>query len=184
MRISFGIIFIALSLGSFAQTYAAKESGAKSPEPQETLAICGVELHLGMPQDVVLGQLSRAGCKPSAVQGSEGNWGITRQKMNGEYTALGLVAFHGGILTFIDRGWEASEDSTAAIGEALYGVLSNLYRQGRETCSLQTENRQSPSGEIKDITLTCRPGRSSVVVRLLRYEGRESAGVSEILRAD
>lgn len=146
---------------------------------QETLAIGAVELRLGMPQDVVLGELAHAGYNLKKT--SEQSWFVQAQVPGGKYRVIGGIGFRDGYLTFINRSWDIEEDTDAGLGNALFGVLSSLYSQGRSVCSLQTNSQQNPQSEMKTIYLTCMPGTSYVSVSIVRYEGQESVSVEEIL---
>ena len=186
MQLISAIFLLALAVCSSAQTKASRGSDpAKQQVPrtvQETLSIGSVELHLGMPQDAVLGQLTRAGYKLTAS--GENGWMIMQSNGDARNGILGSVGFKDNRLTFIDRDWAPDQTSVGTIGNGIYGVLSNLYKQGRQVCSLQTGDQQNPTSELKNIYLTCSPGASYLSITILRYQGNDSVSVEEILKAD
>jgi hypothetical protein len=185
MRLISGIFLMALAVCSSAQTKAVHDDAAKQQVPrlvQETLSIGSVELHLGMPQDAVLGQLTRAGYK---LTGSgENAWMIMQSNGNATNGILGSVGFKNNKLTGIVRDWAPDQTTVGTIGNGIYGVLSNLYKHGRQMCSLQTGDQQNPTAEVKNIYLTCFPGASYVSITIVRYQGNDSVSVSEMLKAD
>jgi len=186
MRKMLGILIMFVASNIVAQTQgtrqieSAKQKAAQMPE--ETLAIGSVALHLGTTQDVVLGQLTRAGYR--LTKNSEAGWSVMQPNGNGA-DDLGYVSFKKNLLTFINRRWTQSGLSAAEVAEGLYGVLASLYEQGRRTCFLQTGDKQNPTSEVKNIYLTCVPGHSHVSVTIARLQdGNELVSVEEILNDD
>jgi hypothetical protein len=168
------LLVLTVSAVLFAQT-------ATRSTPDEALSIGTVELHLGMAEDVVLGKLAKAGYKVSGVAGTD-DWVVTEQTDKFPFQPLGDVSFKNKTLVFINRNWTPDADSAANIGEGLYGVMSNLSKNGRKQCSLVTDERQSPTAAQKDILLKCSPGDSYVQIAITYREGRTFVGVSETLR--
>lgn len=150
-------------------------------QPQETLAIGSADLNLGMSQDAVLGQLTRAGYK--LTEENSNSWTVWQSNPRG-LVSLGGVGFKNNTLIFINREWTPDVGTPEAIGNGLYGVLSRMYEQGRKACSLQTNDQQNPTSEVKSIYLTCYPGHSYVSITVVRSQGHESVNVEEILKSE
>ena len=141
------LLILTVSAVLFAQT-ATRSNDSKKTE--ETLSIGTVELHLGMAEDVVLAKLAKAGYKVSGIAGSD-EWVVAEQTDRFPFQPLGDVSFKNKTLVFINRTWTPDADTAANIGEGLYGVMSNLSKNGRKQCSLVTDERQSPTAAQKDI---------------------------------
>jgi hypothetical protein len=95
------------------------------------VAVGSVELHLGMAEDLVLAKLAKAGYKVSGVAGSD-EWVVAEQTDRFPFQPLGDVSFKNKTLVFINRTWTPDADTAANIGEGLYGVMSNLSKNGRK----------------------------------------------------
>lgn len=178
------LLILTVSAVLFSQAATKFTESKKSPYPEETLSIGTVELRLGMAQDVVLGRLGGAGYKLSGIAGSDSDWMVSEQTAKFPYQPLGDVSFKNKVLVFINRIWTLDANTAANIGEGLHSVMSNLSKNGRKQCSLETDMQQSPTAEQKNIVLKCSPGYSYVHIAITYYQGQTLVGVSETLRAD
>lgn len=186
MRLTLTFLLMSLlAVGSLArgQTTRSNVTTKESTQvPQETLAIGVVEVRLGMPQDTTMAHFASAGYK--LMPQGENTWFVEQSNGSGGVTILGNVAFKNNGVTFINRSWTPDEVNAAAIGESIYGVLSATYKEGRSMCTLSTDDQQNPTAEVKEINLSCHPGRKYVSIVVVHYQGHESVSVSETLKAE
>jgi hypothetical protein len=164
----FGLIFALSVCCSLATAWAQPQS----------LVVAGVELSLGMPEEVVLSKLKG---KTLAKAGSNG-WMIT-EKSGTEILPIGGVSFKGGKLTWISRHWGNfdSGDSAVDLSLELYRVLSYLDERGESVVHISTSTAQEPGMTLK--TIEVRSTERKVTIGILEGKGANSIGIQEILAA-
>jgi len=133
----------------------------------------GVSLHLGMPRDAIITELSENyHVTKMHIEGDE--W-IVAEK-NSPETWVGHLGFHSGKLTYASRAWT----------QALWGVMSQTKSEGHRSCLFDVPTTRSPTAEVRYVRLYCGAKRIEITItNVLNGEGKgQLVSIDEVLSSE
>jgi hypothetical protein len=148
-------------------TMTAVYTRSQTPHQNTELEVAGIKLHLGMTKAEVIQKL--AGKQFQKM--NEDNWQVGPENSGGP-----LIQFTNGKLNFTERYWATPENDT---GEALFGAVNSLNRDGFRSCEVTAGVNSSPDSTAHNVWISC--GEKSVVVSRLTMYGKTYTMVYEQL---
>ena len=141
-RFAIAVILLLVTFG-YAQRNAA-------PKP-ETIWI-GTELQLGMTKENIFAKL-RPNYALLQIKTEGDEWLI--QQKNDPLVVYGHLGFKNSKLTYISKSWTINIDDGYSVIQALYGALTQLGKEGKHNCYVDTEKQRGPDSELTRIVLLC-----------------------------
>jgi len=171
------VLAVSLAVSTLAQTIAP----ANQPSKQPSIWI-GMQLQLGMSRDDIISKLT-ANYKLTRVQDTD-DW-IVAEKQNAEIWQ-GYLGFHGAKLAYASRSWTQGGEDTFAFAQALWRAMSEIDREGHNTCSFDVPTTNSPTAEIRYVRFYC--GAKKIEIMTTDVLNGEAKGhhvsISEILSSE
>jgi len=178
-KIIIGVVVGFILMGyAFAQ---AKQVSKATPAKQPTIYI-GIELHLGMPRDMIITRLAShyKTRKISAEAGVEGDEWLIEEKDS--LTSIGQLGFTEGKLTYASRDWTQGGEDGYNFAHALRGAMTQIQKEGYEGCFFDVPSSQSPIAELEYLRLYCGPKK--IVITIVNETERKYASVNEVLSSE
>ena len=150
----------------------------------DSITFGGNRFKLGMSKDQVVTQLvtSFDVAGPSGrTSPCESTCTIWEKAAGPPYTMVGSVAFRDGKLSSATKYWDPVDQQKAApFARSVYGVIAELVKDGKTTCTIQTGQSESPGNEQKAAFIIC--GDRKIEILVMRDDKLGEIGtVSELL---
>ncbi len=172
------VLTVFLAVSTLAQTIASPTQVSKQPS-----IWIGMQLQLGMSRDEVISKLA-ANYKLTKVQSAFDDW-IVAEKQNPEIWE-GYLGFSNAKLTYASRSWTQGGEDTFAFAEALWRAMSEMDREGHNTCSFDVPTSNSPTAEIRYVRFYC--GAKKIEIMTTDVFNGDAKGhhvsISEILSSE
>ena len=153
---------------------------AKAQEPSIWLA--GMEMRLGMPQDVVMKRILENYDLEPFGNVKDNYLIVERQRKDVGDKNPGNIAFAQGRLVFAAKEWYIyNAGSDRQLFDALYAVLSEMERKGETVASIQTTTSKEPGETLESILLTS--SKRTVRIHAAEIRGSKGVQVTETIRA-
>jgi hypothetical protein len=145
----------------------------------DTIELNFVELHLGMPKEEVLTELSKS-ADVRSTDASGDSWEIIEK--GGQFDKiLGTFGFQADKLSWVYKEWGPDDQSKGVeFAGALFAAISQFEKEGRTTCEISAGETQNPKAEIKTAYISC--GNKYIDITVIRStEFGDTASVEENL---
>lgn len=160
-RIAVVIFLVVVSEAAYSQS----EKTATEYQPRTlSLNLGGKDIWIGMPKSSALSALGEC-CRLLKLK--EDSWSVYKQASDFGY---GTVEFRNDRVAYVDRSW-----ATEGVGEleSVYGVLSRLYTEGFNHCSLSVSETREPTSEVRVARIDC--GRKVAVITLATFQEKNGS---------
>jgi len=147
---------------------------------EETIAMGVVRLWLGMERRDVINRLrSQYTVRPTHEDDPSGSLMVVT-KEGPPFSVLGTVYFRGARLSSVYRDWSPDDQERAfEFASLVYGVFSELIKEGKSSCMISAGAGQAPDSEQKTVTFSC--GAKRIEVSTLIYSQGRGAMITEML---
>jgi hypothetical protein len=172
------VLAVSLAISMPAQTIAPPN------QPSKRLSIwIGMPLELGMSRDEIISKLAES-YKLTKVQSTGDDW-IVAEKQNAEIWQ-GYLGFQNAKLTYASRSWTQGDEDTFAFALAFWRAMSEMDREGRNTCTFEVPTTNSPTAEIRYVRFYCGMKRIEIMATdVLNGQAKgHQVSVNEILSSE
>jgi hypothetical protein len=169
-----GVIAIALIVIPTGTSNGTPQSESSVRDTRDVIKV-GVDLTLGMPEDLAIKRIIEAGYGANKLppteelrkRGVTSMWGIN-QKTGTIESAIGLALFANGKLWSASHEWpDVDNTESIALGKKLFFLLSDFERQGNRNCTIEAFIAEVPDYSTKTAFLHC--GHKNFAVYLQKY---------------